>query len=253
MQQYSLSGKVAVVTGGNGGIGLSIARGLAGNGAAVVIVNRRDAEGQKAAESLKKEGLKATAVPADVASTASLNQMVTKVIHDFGHIDILVNSAGVIRRKPAEDISEEDWDFMMDINLKGAFFCCQAVGREMIRSKKGKIINISSIVSNRMNPLRSAYAISKAGINHLTRALAFEWGRYNISVNAIAPTATITDLSRKFFVEEHPEALEAIVKSTPMGRIAAPEDYVGTAIYLASDASNYVTGQILYVDGGATL
>lgn len=253
MEIFDLSGRIAMVTGGNRGIGLGIAKGLAVAGATVVIVNRKAAEGQSAAESLKKEGLSAVAIPADVCDTSSIATLLTKVVRDFGKIDVLVNNAGVVVRKPTEEISEEDWDYVMDTNLKAVFFCCQLVGREMLRNKRGKIINISSNVSHRLQPIRSVYATSKAGVNHLTRALAQEWAKYNINVNVIAPSVTITDMNRKYYLEDHPEALEAHLRLTPRGRVAAPEDYVGAAVFLASDAADYVTGQILYVDGGVTL
>jgi 2-deoxy-D-gluconate 3-dehydrogenase len=179
--------------------------------------------------------------------------LVARVISEFGKIDILVNSVGVIVRKPAEEVSEEEWDYVIDTNLKGVFFCCQSVGREMIRSKRGRIINISSNIVQRLQPMRVAYAASKAGINHLTRALALEWAKVNINVNAIAPSVTITDINKKFYLEEHRDQLEEHIRLTPKGRVAYPEDYVGAAIFLASDASDYVTGQILYVEGGAAL
>lgn len=161
MRLFDLSGKIAIVTGGNQGIGFSIARGLADAGATVIIANRKAAEGQKAAESLKKEGFQATAIPTDVSSISSVAMLVSKAISAFGKIDILVNNAGVIVRKPAEDITEEEWERVMSTNLKGLFFCCQLIGREMIRNKKGKIINVSSIIAQVAQPIRSVYAISK--------------------------------------------------------------------------------------------
>ena len=253
MDIFELSGRVAIVTGGNRGIGFSIAKGLANSGATIIIANRKAADGQSAAESLKKEGLNAVAIPVDVTSTSSITKLVSKVISDFGKIDILVNCAAVITRKPAEEYPEEEWDRLMNTNLKGVFYCCQAVAREMIKNKKGKIINISSNISARVQVIRAAYATSKAGLNHLTRSLAYEWGKYNINVNVLAPTVTITDINRKYFLEERPEELQKYIEQTPMGRIAEPDDYVGTAIFLASDASNFVTGQVIFVDGGITL
>jgi NAD(P)-dependent dehydrogenase (short-subunit alcohol dehydrogenase family) len=253
MKYFDLSGKVAVVTGGNRGIGFGITKGLADAGATAIITNRDAAAGQKAAASLEQEGLKVAAVSADVTSAPSIQKMVSRVISDYGQIDILVNNAAVVLRKPAEDVLEEEWDNLMNLNVRGTFFCCQIVGREMMRSNGGKIINISSNVSNRLQPIRSVYATSKAAINHLTRALAMEWAKYNINVNVLAPSVTITDINRKYYLEEHPEALEAHLKLTPKGRVATSEDYVGAAIFLASDEADYVTGQILYVDGGVTL
>lgn len=252
MKIFDLSGKVAIVTGGNQGIGLGITRGLTTAGATVIIANRRSSAGQAAAESLKKEGLNAVAIPTDVSSESSIAALVTKVINDFGKIDILVNNAGVIVRKPAVDISRKDWDYIMDTNLKGVFFCCQLVGREMIRRKQGKIINISSDVSQKVTLERSVYATSKAGVSHLTRCLALEWAKYNINVNAIGPGPTITPLNQKNY-EEHPENLEKTIQSIPMGRVGSPSDYAGAAIFLASEASNFVTGQTLLADGGSTI
>jgi len=252
MEQFDLGGKIAIVTGGNQGIGFAIAKGLATAGAFVVIANRRGPEGQKAAESLRNAGLQAAAIPADVANGSSVSDLVSRVLIDYPQIDILVNNAAVIVRKPAEDISEEEWDYIMNINLKGLFFCCQIVGKEMIKREKGKIINISSNVSEIAIDGRSVYAASKAGVSHLTRALAMEWAKYNINVNAIGPGPTITELNREFF-DEHPEDLEARIDATPMARMGDPSDHIGAAIYLASEASNFVTGQTLLVDGGSTI
>lgn len=252
MDIFDLSGKVAIVTGGNQGIGLALSRGLATAGATVVIANRQQAEGQAAAEALQKEGLKAVAVATDVSHESSIANLVKKVIADFGKIDILVNNAGVIVRKPAEDISRQDWDHMMDTNLKGVFFCCQQVGREMIKQRKGKIINISSDASQRATPERSVYAASKAGVSHLTRCLALEWAKYNINVNAIGPGPTITPLNRKYY-GENPERVKQVIESIPKGRMGDTSDYAGAVVFLASEASDFVIGQTLLVEGGTTL
>ncbi|MCK4579884.1 MAG: glucose 1-dehydrogenase [Dehalococcoidia bacterium] len=252
MDIFDLSGKTAIVTGGNQGIGLAIARGLATAGASVVIANRRAVEGQKAAELLGSDGFTALAIPTDVSSTAAVAELVSRTIAELGKIDILVNAAAVIVRKPVEDISEEEWDGLMDINLKGLFFCCQLVGRHMIERRKGKIINISSNISQSIQVLRSIYAVSKAGVSHLTRALALEWAKYNINVNAIGPGPTITPFNRKYF-DEHPDDLRQRIDSIPMGRMGDPSDYVGAAVFLASGASDFVTGQTLLVDGGSTI
>lgn len=252
MDIFDLSHKVAIVTGGSRGIGFAIGRGLATAGANVVIADLRTAEGQEAAESLKKEGLNVVAIPTDVSSMSSVASLVSKVISDFAKIDILVNNAGVLVRKPVEDITEEDWDYVMNINLKGLFFCSQLVGREMIRNRRGRIINISSVRSEKMGPDRSVYAVSKAGVSNLTKVLAYEWAKYNITVNAITPATTITEINRKHF-EDHPDQLAEIVKSIPKGRAGYPSDYIGAAIFLASDAADFVTGQILFVDGGTTI
>ena len=252
MELFDLSGKVAIVTGGNRGIGFAIARGLATAGAAVVIANRNTVEGQAAADSLKTDGFQAQAVQTDVSDKSAVSNLVKSVIDEFSQIDILVNSAGVIQRGPVEDFTEEQWDHIMNINLRGLFFCCQLVGKEMIKRKKGKIINISSNVSEVIQSLRVVYAVSKAGVSHLTRGLALEWAKYKINVNAIGPGPTITELNKQYF-EENPTDLQERIDSIPMARIGAPFDHVGAAIFLASDASDYVTGQTLLVDGGSTI
>jgi NAD(P)-dependent dehydrogenase (short-subunit alcohol dehydrogenase family) len=252
MDIFDLSGKVAIVTGGNQGIGLAISRGLAEAGAAVIIANRRAEEGKQAAESLKKDGLNVISIPTDVSNEASIAAMVSNVVENLGKIDILVNNAGVIIRKPAEEMSREDWDHIMNTNLRGAFFCCQLVGREMIKQKKGKIINISSDASQRAMPERSVYATSKAGVSHLTRCLAVEWAKHNINVNAIGPGPTHTPLNKKYY-EENPDKLQQTVQSIPMGRMGDTSDYIGAAVFLASEASNFMTGQTLLIEGGSTI
>ncbi len=249
---FDLSGKIAIVTGGNQGIGFGITRGLAGAGATVIIANRREEEGQQAARMLQKEGFSAAAVPVDVSDRMSVEDLVSRVLGEHGRIDILVNNAGVILRRPAEDFTEEEYDRIMDINVKGMFFCCQAAGREMLKAKKGKIINVSSVIAQQVQPQRSVYAISKAGVSNLTRSLALEWSRSGVNVNAIAPGVTVTPLNQKYFAE-HPDQLQAFADATPKGRVAYPDDYAGAAIFLASEASDYVTGHILLVDGGMAI
>ncbi|MFQ5997530.1 MAG: SDR family NAD(P)-dependent oxidoreductase [Dehalococcoidales bacterium] len=252
MKVFDLSQKVAIVTGGNQGIGFAIAQALATAGATVVIANRRATEGEKAVESLRKEGLNAMAIPTDVTSIPSVEALVAKVISDFGKIDILVNNAGFMVRKPIEEITEEDWDNVINVNLKAMFFCSQLVGKEMIRNKKGRIINISSLRSQKMAPNRSVYAISKGGVTNVTRVFAYEWGKHNITVNAIAPGTIITDFNRQHF-EDHPDELAEIVKSIPRGRAGNPSDCVTAALFLASDASDFVTGQTVFADGGTSI
>ena len=252
MEMFSLKEKVAIVTGGNQGIGFAIAEGLAAAEATVIIANRREAEGRKAAEKLTGKGFKAVSIPTDVANVASIENLVSETIGNYQKIDILVNNAGVIIRKPPEEITEQDWNFIFDTNLKGMFFCCQAAGKEMIKRKKGKIINISSNVSRVAMPGRSIYSVSKGGVAQLTKVLALEWAKYGINVNALGPGPTLTDINQKYF-EENPEDLQARIDSMPLARMGKPMDHVGAAIFLASEASDFVTGENLLVDGGSTI
>ncbi len=252
MDMFKLTDKTAIVTGGNRGIGFAIAQGLARQGAKIVIANRNAEGGVAAVQRLRAQGLTADAIATDVSIGSSVAYLVDTVLDRFGRIDILVNSAAVIVRKPAEDISEEEWDRVMATNLRGAFLCCRDVGRHMIAQRKGKIINISSNVSQVIQPLRSVYCVSKAGLSHLTRALALEWATYGVNVNAIGPGPTLTELNEKYFAE-NPHDLQDRIDSIPMGRMGAPADHVGAAIFLASEASDYMTGQTLIVDGGSNL
>jgi len=252
MEPFDLSGRTGIVTGGSIGIGFAIARSFARAGMKVVIGNRSRDAGEKAVETLRKEGGEAIFVPLDVMSLDAIDAHVSAVMKAYGRIDVLVNNAGMIVRKRAEEVSEAEWDSVIDVNLKGAFFCSQRVGREMIAARRGSIINISSLRSAKMAQERSVYAISKAGVSNMTRALAYEWGRYNIRVNAIAPGTTITDINRRHF-ESHPDQLEDILRTIPRGRLGDVNDYCAIAAYLASDASDFMTGQTLYVDGGTTI
>lgn len=252
MEMFDLSGKTAIVTGGNRGIGFGIAQGLAKVGATVVIANRDAVSGQSAADSLAKEGYKAIAIPTNIDKVSSISAMVNSVVNNFGKIDILVNNAAAVIRKPAEDFTEEDWDAIVNTNLKGTFFCMQLVGREMIKQRKGKIINLTSVLSVIAQPGRAIYATTKAGIVHMTRVVGAEWAQYNINVNAIGPGVTITELNRVYY-ETHPDEFKKTVDGVPKGREAYPRDYAGAAIFLASDASDYMVGQTLMIDGGMTL
>jgi NAD(P)-dependent dehydrogenase (short-subunit alcohol dehydrogenase family) len=249
---FDLAGRVAVVTGGNQGIGLAAAEALALAGADIVIANRREGEGQKAAQELQqKYQVKARAIGTDISDRSSVARMTEEVRRSMGKIDILVNNAGVILRKTIEDTKEEDWDWLMDINLKGYFLCCQAVIPIMKAQGRGKIINVSSTSSLIGMRERVAYCSSKGGVSQLTRALAIELARENIQVNALAPGFIRTALNDEYF-QKNPGHLDRFVSNIPMGRLGNPEEVAGLTIYLASDASSYTTGQIFVVDGGWT-
>ena len=249
---FKLSGRLAIVAGGARGIGFAIAEGLASAGATTVIADILSEQAEKSAETLRAQGLKVRSAFLDVTKRQSVQHMVTEAVTEFDHIDILVNCAGILLRKPIEEITDEDWNTMMDVNLRGVFLCSQVVGVEMIKRKRGKIINISSNISQVLQPLRGVYAVTKAGVSHLTRVMALEWAPHHLNVNAIAPAPTLTDLNKPYFAA-HPEDLEKRIQSIPLGRLGNPGDYVGMAVFLASQASDFVTGQTIFVDGGSNL
>lgn len=252
MDLFNLSERVAIVTGGARGIGFAITRGLASSGALVVIADINSDGAEKAAAAVRAEGFQAQSITVDVTKRNSVQDMVAQTVERSGQIDILVNCAGIILRKPIEEVTDEEWDSILDVNLRGVFLCSQVAGREMIKRKQGKIINISSNIAQVLQHGRGIYAVSKAGVSHLTKVMALEWAPYHVNVNAIAPAPTMTDLNKKFF-DEHPEDYQERLRSIPMGRLGDPQDYVGMAIFLASKASDFVTGQTLFVDGGSNL
>lgn len=252
MDLFNLSGRIGIVTGGARGIGFAIAKGLASSGALVVIADINSDGAEKAAVTIRADGFQAKSITVNVTKRNSVQDMVAQTVEGSGQIDILVNCAGIIVRKPIEEVTDEEWDSILDVNLRGVFLCSQVVGREMIRRKQGKIINISSNIAQVLQPGRGIYAVSKAGVSHLTKVMALEWAPYHINVNAIAPAPTMTDLNKKFF-DEHPEDYQERLRSIPMGRLGDPQDYVGMAIFLASKASDFVTGQTIFVDGGSIL
>ena len=249
---FDLSGKVAIVTGAGRGIGRGIALGLADAGADLGLISRTPAEITAVAEEIQGKGGRAETVSVDIADTDRIQETVDEFVTRFGRIDILVNNAGTNIPTDAIDITFDVWNQIMDLNMRALFFLSQAVGKVMMgQDQGGRIINISSIAADSALAKRAAYCASKAGVNLLTRCLALEWAPHNILVNAVAPTFTVTEMTKKFMKD--PSYLDFALKRNLLGRMAEPEDFVGAVVYLASEASSMVTGHILSVDAGWTV
>ena len=249
MSLFDLKGRVALVTGGNGGIGLGMARGLAEAGAAIAIAGRNTAKSEAAAAELAKIGVTAIVVSGDVADEAQCRKLVEDTMARLGRLDILVNNAGINIRKPAQELSTAEWKQVIDTNLTSAFVCSQAAYPAMQQAGGGKIINIGSMLSIFGAGFAPAYGASKGGIVQLTKALASGWAKDNIQVNAVLPGWIDTDLTRG--AREQIKGLNAMVlMRTPAGRWGVPADLAGIAVFLASRASDFVTGTAIPVDGG---
>jgi dehydrogenase/reductase SDR family protein 4 len=248
---FSLKDKNALITGASRGIGRVLAIGLAQAGADVAIASRKLPDLEKTAEEIRKTGRKCIAIPTHVGRIEEINNLVKRVVDEFGKIDILVNNAATNpSMAPAIDVDDRAWDSVMNLNLKGLFFLSQAVARIMKEKGGGKIINIASIAG--ISPdILPVYSISKAGVIMATKVMAQQWAQYNIRANVVAPGMTKTGFSQPLW--GNPEILKVVTGRNPMGRIADPEEMLGAVIYLASDASSYVTGQVLAVDGGSTI
>ena len=246
---FSLKDKVAMITGAGRGIGKAIALAYAEAGADIAVAARTLGQIEQTAEEIRRTGRRALAVQTDTSKRKDVNHLVQEVIDHFGRIDILVNNAGIMIKAPILEMKEEDWDRLFDISLKGYFLCAQAVGKRMVEQGKGIMINISSQYAYRVTPGMGAYSVVKTGVVMLTRVLARELGSHGIRVNAIAPGLIKTDFSKPSW--SNPEFSKQYGASVPMGRIGECEDIVGAALLLASDASSYVTGSTLLIDGGA--
>ena len=249
---FDLGGKVAIVTGGNGGIGLGMARGLADAGADLVIVGRNEAKSHAAVDDIKQRGARAISVVADVTQKTEVEAMVELVAREFGRIDILVNNAGINIRKPPHALDIEEWDRVIKTNLTSAFLCSQAVYPAMKAAGRGKIINIGSMMSIFGASFAPAYAASKGGIVQFTRSCAIAWAAENIQANAVLPGWIDTDLTKRARAEI--DGLhERVLARTPAARWGAIADFAGIAVFLASPASDFVTGTAIPVDGGYSI
>jgi NAD(P)-dependent dehydrogenase (short-subunit alcohol dehydrogenase family) len=245
---FDLSGKTAVVVGGTSGIGLTLAKGLARAGANVVPSGRRTNLVEAAAEEIRAMGRRSLACPSDVSSRESLESLLDVVLRTFSSVEILVNCAGRTIRKPTLEMSEAEWDEILDTNLNGTLRACQVFGRHMVERRRGRIINIASLSSFVGLHEVAAYAASKSGVLSLTQSLAVEWAQYNVCVNAIAPGVFRTALNAAL-LDGTARGQELLLR-TPMKRFGQTEELVGAAVYLASDEASFTTGQALIVDGG---
>jgi len=246
---FSVEGKVTIVTGSSRGIGKALALGFAEAGASVVLAARTVSELEANAQEITAKGGKALVAPTDVTDRAQLSEMVQKTVKEFGRIDVLLNVAGGAgdrQLRPPLEITEDFWDELQDRNLKSVFLCNQAVARVMVEQRSGSIINISSMSGTKPVAYEAAAGAAKAGVNQLTRALAIAWAPYNVRVNAIAPGLTLTARATRGL---GPELVEKYSKDIPLGRAAQPEDHLGPAMFLASDASAFITGIIIPSDG----
>lgn len=247
LQQFALTGRVAVITGASEGIGRELAIGLADVGATIILCSRREGKLKEVQAEILDAGRQAEVFALDATNVNHIAELKHFVMKRFGKLDILINNAGLAVTRPAWDVTESDWDSMFDVGLKGVFFCCQILGGAMRQQDYGKILNISSTLCQSVVSGRSAYSAIKAGVSHLTKALAVEWAPYGIRVNALAPTAVRTP-SREESLQG--EVLQSLLNRIPLGRLAMPEDLVGATIFLTSSASDFVTGHTLFVDGG---
>lgn len=249
---FNLDGKVAVITGGGGALGAGIAKAYALRGADIVVTGRTQETLDNTVEMVEDIGQQGLAVTGDVTVEADVKNVMDKAVEKFGKINILVTVAGLALRHPAEEFPPEDYEKVLDINVKGTFLSCKHAGKVMMEQGQGKIVTVSSIRANLGHPGGyGAYAPSKGAINTLTKQLAIEWVDHNIQVNSLAPAIFWTPLTQEVLEDE--ELKQIFLDSIPMGRAAVVDDMVGTAVYLASSASDFVTGEIIYVDGGSNV
>ncbi|WP_339061109.1 glucose 1-dehydrogenase [Tepidibacillus marianensis] len=251
MELFNLEGNVAVVTGSGKGIGKALALGLADAGADLVIVARTQNDIDQTVSEIEQKGRKAIGISTDVKKKEDIEKMVGEALQTFGKIDILVNNAGMNIRTPALEIPEEEWELIIQTNMKSVFLASQAVGKHMVEQGNGSIINISSVAGQVALRTGVAYAATKAGIIQMTKTLALEWGKSNVRVNCIAPWYFRTPLTEKLLADE--EYYNEIIGRTPLRRVGDVKELVGPAVFLASEASSYVTGHTIFVDGGMSV
>jgi len=244
---FDLTGRLAVVTGASEGIGRELSIGLAGAGADVIVCSRREQKLLEVKKEIESLGRKGEVFLLDVSKVSEIEKLKRFITDRFGKVHILINSAGFTPTKPAWEITEAEWDMTMDVSFKGTFFCSQIIGSIMRQNQYGKIINLSSTFARSSIPNRSIYSAYKAGITRLTEVLATEWAPDGIRVNAIAPTAVRTPTREELLKGD---VLKNVLSRIPLGRLAEPQDLIGATIFLTSPASDFVTGQTLFVDGG---
>ncbi|MFL9923138.1 SDR family oxidoreductase [Herbaspirillum lusitanum] len=250
LQNFSLVGKLALITGSSGGIGFALARGMAAAGAAIVLNGRDAGKLAKVARQLRDEGYTIHESSFDATDSASVREAVAAIEKDIGAIGILVNNAGIQRRAPLEDFKESDWNDLIQTNLNSVFFSAQAVARHMIPRGQGKIINICSVQSELGRPGIAPYTATKGAVKMFTKGMAIDWGKYGLQINGLGPGYFKTEMNMALVNDE--KFTDWLVNRTPSRRWGDVEDLVGAAVFLASDASRFVNGHILYVDGGVT-
>jgi 2-deoxy-D-gluconate 3-dehydrogenase len=248
LDQFKLNGRVALVTGASRGLGQGMAVALGSAGASVALVARTKASLEETAKLIEKEGSKAYVLQADISKISEAQRVVRETVEHFGQLNIILNSVGTQVRKPAVEVAEAEWDHVIAVNLKSVYFITQAAAKEMIKAKKGKVINITSLTSFIGLSNVSIYGASKGGIAALTRQWAIEWAKHNINVNGIGPGYFKTALTADLFKDE--VRSKWVLSRIPLGRTGTAEDLAGLTVFLASDASDYITGQIINVDGG---